>query len=93
MKNQQTAEAPTAKLTPEQEQILDIVNKSRYNAAQLDALMYECRLANCKDFSNSLLDCVELILSQSEMLDTEDVLSVYVLFSFARLLSSQESLS
>lgn len=86
MKPTTKADAPTAKLTPEQKQVLDIVNKSRYSAAQLEKLMWYCRLIEAEDFSDDLHIALGIILCSAEDIPKEEIGALAKIFGFARTL-------
>jgi len=80
------ADAQTAKLQNEQLQILDIVNKSRYSAAQLEKIMWYCRLVEAEDFSDDLHIAIGIILCNAEDIPAEEMPAIAKVFGFARTL-------
>jgi hypothetical protein len=90
MSNTEKKGSTAQPLTVEEKSILSIVNQSGYNSKQLELLLWDVSLNNCDNRARDFMDCVGLILTHSEMLDTEEVKSVFMLFEFARLLQDQK---
>lgn len=80
------AAAPGANLTPEQQENLLFIAKSGYNPEKLRNMLMDFKLIGEEEFSNDLLNCVGLILSNSEDLNTDEIISTHRCFELARTL-------
>ena len=87
MKNQNKVAAQAIQLTPEQKAVLDIVNKKKCNARQLDMVLRYCCPLEAEQMAQDIFTCISILLSSAEDLDGEEIGSLYKCFEFARLLS------
>lgn len=83
---EKTADLAAAKLPAELSEFLLLVEKSGYKPAKLHSLLLDFKLIGEEEYSNDLLNCVGLILSNSEDLNTEEIISTHRCFELARTL-------
>lgn len=86
MKNQQKAEATPANLSVELQEVLLFIAKSGFSPEKVKSLLLDFKLIGEEEYSKDLLNCVGLILSSSEELSTDEIISTHRCFELARTL-------